>query len=86
MILFNYNPFSMQSQAWVMKENGQRQYPIASSSLTNLANKLVDLAYAENEYSIQVSAPIAIITEIVKNISIAESEKYSNNKIIIEAI
>lgn len=86
MIAIAYDPFSMESQVCIAKDDGECLYEHISSDLHDAAIEVVKLAYQNDIPNIGISAPSAIKEEFEKLILEYELNTYSNNKLTVEGI
>ena len=84
-ILIYYSPFSAASQIWLVKD-GKASSGHISSSLEELSENVVGLAYSQNIFDVAVSAPYALMNEIITAVRDQENSSYSTNKINIEVM
>lgn len=82
-IIVSYDPFAMESRVTLFKNGKQEQVDVCSD-IPELTNSLVNLAYANNIYSVRVRSPLAIYTEIERTLKELESTQYAENKIEVE--
>ena len=84
-ILIYFTPFAAESQIWLVKDNkASRTY--ASSFIDDIVRNVISLAYAQDTYSVFVSAPYSMVTEIKKQVQEQEQKNYSINKIMVEGM
>lgn len=81
-IIVDYNPFAMESRVAIMR-NGERGQTQVYSSVEELTNGIIDLAYGENIYNVKVNGPFSIASEISKMVREYENNQYSINRIIV---
>lgn len=84
-LIVSYDPFAMESRVSVMTDGHQEQVNVCSN-ISDLASKLITLAYSNNIYNIKVHGPFAILAEIKRTINEYEHNVYSENKITVEGI
>ena len=84
-IIVEYDPFARESRIGVLK-GGHKEYTQVLSSIEDMTDKILSLAYERKIYEVKIHGPFNIVAEIEKNISQAEAELYSNNKITIGEI
>lgn len=85
-IVVNYDPFAMESRVSIYSDQkGQRNMQV-SSTINELTNAILNLAYSNNSYEVKIHAPAAIVEEIQKEVKECEQKVYSVNKIKIEGI
>lgn len=84
-LVVHYDPFAAESRLYVMEDGKNNQINV-HSSLNELAEELLTLAYSYNCYDLKFHAPCHIISEIKRRINELEENKYSVKKITIEGI
>lgn len=84
-IIIDYDPFAMESRISICKE-GNKEYARVYSSMEELTNGIISLAYANEIYNIKVHGPFAVSGEIRRAINEREKDMYSQNKITVEGI
>ncbi len=84
-IVVDYDPFAMESRVSVVTDGHQEQANVCSE-VSELAEKLIALAYEYNTYAVKIRAPFAITSEVRRVIEQNEKGLYSNNKISVEGI
>lgn len=84
-VIIDYDPFAMESRVSICKE-GKREHVTVYSTIDELTNGIIGLAYQHNIYDIKIHGPFAIACEIRKEVNRSEQNQYSQNKIKVEGI
>lgn len=79
-IIIDYDPFVMESRVSILND-GKREYANIHSSIEELPQNIIDLAYKNNIYDIKVNGPFSVATEIKERLKQYENTRYSTNKI-----
>ena len=80
-----FQPFSMDSNIILMKDGNKQSYYF-SNNPSQLADELIELAYATNVYNIKLEMPIDFSIGFIELLNNLEQNMYSTNKIDIEVI
>ena len=83
-IFVNYDPFAMDSRITIYGENQEQK--MVSSNIDELSETLVDLVDANHIYNLRIHAPLALYTEISRNVKELAQAKYSINEITMEIV
>ena len=84
-IIVHFQPFAMNSNIILMKDGNRQSYYFSNDSF-ELANELIELAYAANTYNIKLEMPIDFSIGFIELLNNLEQNTYSTNKIDIEVI
>lgn len=84
-IVVDYDPFAMESRVSIVQEDSKETVRVCSG-IEELSDVLVGFAYGKNVYSIKVSGPLAITSEIKRMVQNCEKNLYSKNQITVEGI
>lgn len=79
-IIVDYDPFAMESRVSICQERKREQTNVFSS-IEELANGIIELAYKHNVYDVKMNGPFAIASEVNKMIKQLEKNQYSESKI-----
>lgn len=79
-IIVDYDPFAMESRVSICKDNCREQTNVFSS-LEELTNGLIELAYSHDVYEIKMNGPLAIASQVNQLVREYEKNQYSNNRI-----
>lgn len=85
-LIVDYDPFAMESRMYVVKDGKHTDRYTITSSIPELAEKLVQYAKELNIYDIKVRGPFAITGEIQRSVAQHEMRTYNENKITMEGI
>lgn len=85
-IIIDYDPFAMESRAYVMRDGNREESYIVASDISELTEKLVEVAKKHQVYNVRVRGPFAIMGEIKRSISLYEMKTYEENKITVEGL
>lgn len=79
-IIIDYDPFAMESIVSICQE-GKREQTNVFSSIEELVDGIIRLAYEHNVYNVKMNGPFAIASEVNKMVKQLEKNQYSENKI-----
>ncbi len=79
-LIVDYDPFALESRVYTYKD-GNRGQSSVYSSVEELANELVALAYQENIFYVKVNGPFMVQGQLNRLIKEQEQKEYSVNKI-----
>lgn len=85
-IIVDYNPFIMESHAYVMRDGKRGESYTVTSDISELSEKLIGIAKEHQVYNVRVRGPFAIMSEIKRSISEYEMKIYEENKITVEGL
>ncbi len=85
-IIVDYDPFAMESRAYIMNAGNQEDSYSVESSIPTLAEKLVSMANTHKVYNVKIRGPLAIMYEIKRSIEECEMKTYETNKITVEGL
>ena len=83
-IIVDVNNFALNTDIFVVKDDGTVQSLKIKKDLDNLAQNMVDLAYANNIYCLRVCGSALSYSELRDCIEQYEKRQYSQNKIEVE--
>lgn len=79
-IVVDYNPFAMESRVSIFRD-GERGQSHVYSSIEELTNGIIDLAYGQNIYNVKINGPFDIANEVGRMVREYESTQFSINRI-----
>lgn len=83
-IVLEYKPFELQSKAVVISGDLPFKVIDIPSDINTMGQKIIDFAYANNIYSLRISCPIALYSEIENAILQDEQRMFSRNRLEIK--
>lgn len=84
-LLVQYDPFTMESRVAIFNEH-VRDYARVCSTLEELTEEVITMAYENDIYDIKVCGPFGIASQLNKMVQQYELNKYSQNKISVEGL
>lgn len=84
-IIVKYDPFAMESRVSIYSQQKEQDMQV-SSTISELTNAVISLAYSNQCYEVKIHAPASITEEIQREVQECEQQIYSTNKIQIEGI
>ncbi len=85
-IIVDYDPFAMESRAYIMNGGNRQESYAVESDIPALAEKLIYMADTHKVYNIKIHGPLAIMYEIKRAIGECEMKTYETNKITVEGL
>lgn len=81
-LVIHYDPFSLESQVYICRDDSQQQ-TVIDSNISEFAKNIGLLADATNIFSIKIDAPSHVIEEIKQQLN---TTNYTKQKIEVEGI
>lgn len=83
-IFVNYDPFALDSRITIYGDNQEQR--MVGSSVDELSENLAYLMDAYHIYNLRIHAPLALYSEISRNVRELAQAKYSINEINMEIV
>ena len=82
MLLIKYDPFSLDSTVYILRD-GQQQLTTIRSNASTFASNIAAIADEANIFSVKIDAPPSIVEEIMQQLT---TTNYTKQKIEVEGI